>query len=274
MLLAPRHRPHRAEDRGAAVRRGARPARRHGDPAGARRGQGRDLRPLHRLVARVPGVGARARRAGRPDAERVGDAGAVPRPRDPAAPRARGRAAPVAGGARPDRDGGPGLPREGLGRVPSDRRGAPGAVRRRRCRRAARPGARGAWSRRCSGCSASGRTTAAADETFPVLSRVPGQEHAIGVPAARGRPAAPRVRARRTRGRRQVPRGAGVRGGAALQGGRMRRVPGLPARPRRPSPERGRRRARGTRHPRRHGPRRGVASGLPHRARSPAARCS
>ena len=26
------------------------------DPAGARRGQGRDLRPLHRLVARLPGA--------------------------------------------------------------------------------------------------------------------------------------------------------------------------------------------------------------------------
>ena len=52
---------------------------------------------------------------------------------------ARARAAALDRGARPHGDGGPGLPREGRGRLPQDRRGAPGAVRRGGCRRRRRP---------------------------------------------------------------------------------------------------------------------------------------
>ena len=50
----------RRAHRGAAVRRQPRPARGHRDPPGARRGQGRDLRPVRGLVARVPGRGRAA----------------------------------------------------------------------------------------------------------------------------------------------------------------------------------------------------------------------
>ena len=88
-------RPRRSR-RGAAVRGLARADGGERDPAGARRGQGRDLRPLRRLVARVSGMGARARRAGRALAQRVGDPGVVPRPRDPAARRTRDRARALA----------------------------------------------------------------------------------------------------------------------------------------------------------------------------------
>ena len=95
-------------------------------------GQDRDLRPLRRLLARLPGMGARPRRAGRADAERLGDAGPLPRPGDPAARRARARAAALDGGARPDGARGRRLPREGVRRLPEDRRGASGAVRRDR----------------------------------------------------------------------------------------------------------------------------------------------
>ena len=51
----------RAVGRGGALRGGPRPARRRGDPAGPRPRRGRRLRPLHRLLARLPGTRARPR---------------------------------------------------------------------------------------------------------------------------------------------------------------------------------------------------------------------
>ena len=86
--------------RGAAVRGEPRADGHVDHPPGARRREDRPLGPLRRLVARVPGVGARPGRAGRAHAERVGDAGPVPGPRDPAARGARAGVAPVDGGAR------------------------------------------------------------------------------------------------------------------------------------------------------------------------------
>ena len=91
----PARRPRRAVGRGAALRRRPRAARRAGHPAGARARRVGRLRPLRRLLGRVPGSRARARAR----------AGARPQPR-------RGRR----GHARPD------LPpaarsRPGLGRA-------------------------------------------------------------------------------------------------------------------------------------------------------------
>ena len=101
VLLDPKTRQARRAQRGAAVRRGPRPDRDERDPSGARRGQGRHLRSLRRLVARLPGLGARSRRGRRAHAERLGDAGPVPRPRHPAAPRARARSLAFDRGPRP-----------------------------------------------------------------------------------------------------------------------------------------------------------------------------
>src|SRR5207249_1961938 len=82
-------------------------------------------RSLRGLVPRVPGVGAWPRLAGRADAERLGHAGTLPRPRDPAPPGAGARPAQVDRATRSHGAGGPGLPREGRRRLPEDRRGAP-----------------------------------------------------------------------------------------------------------------------------------------------------
>ena len=139
----PEHREARRAHRSAPVRRLPRADRPLGDPPRPRGRQGRDLRSLRRFVARVPGVGAGPGRAGRPDPERVGDAGPVPGPRDPAPPRTRARTPPIDGGAGSDGDGGAGLPREGRGRLPPDRRGAPGADRRDRGGQDAGRGLRG-----------------------------------------------------------------------------------------------------------------------------------
>ena len=89
------------------------------------------------------GWGRGSGRAGHPDPERLGDAGLVPRPRDPAPPGTRAGSAPIDGGAGSDGDGGTGLPREGRGRLPEDRRGASRADRRDRGRQGARRGLRG-----------------------------------------------------------------------------------------------------------------------------------
>ena len=67
-------------------------------------------------------------------------------------------------------------------------------------------------------------------------------------------------------GSRQVPRRPRVRRGAALPRRRVWNVPRLPPRARRPASERVPRRARGPRHPRRHGPRGDLAAGVPHGA--------
>ena len=78
--------------RGAAVRGEPRADGHVDHPPGARRREDRPVGSLRRLLARVPGVGARPGRAGRAHAERVGDPGPVPRPRDPAARGAGARA--------------------------------------------------------------------------------------------------------------------------------------------------------------------------------------
>ena len=80
----PRRRPARARDdrlgRGDALRLRARRARRAGDPAGARPWRLGRLRPLRRLVARLPGHRARARRRAGARAEpRRSPAGCCPR---------------------------------------------------------------------------------------------------------------------------------------------------------------------------------------------------
>ena len=102
--------------RGAAVRRRARRAGGRGHPAGARGRAGRDLRPLPRQLAGLPGERPRAGRggggAGQPLRDRRPGAGpdlparARPgrrrRPRGHARPlRGRGARAPAHGGARP-----------------------------------------------------------------------------------------------------------------------------------------------------------------------------
>ena len=100
LLLDPEHREARCAHRGAAVRGVPRADGPFGDPPGPRGGEGGDLRSVRGLLARVPGLGARPGRAGHPDAERVGDAGSVPRPRDPAPPGTGTRTAPIDRGAR------------------------------------------------------------------------------------------------------------------------------------------------------------------------------
>ena len=127
----------------------------------------------------------------------------------------------------------------------------------------ARAGRRGAAA---GAQGAGGETTTTAE--FPVLDRVPGQEHAIAfLRQAAARPHHAYLLAGPEGGGKQLARPR-VRGGAALQARRVRRVPGLPARARGQAPQRGRRRARGPRHPRGDGALRDLAPGLPHRARA------
>ncbi|TMK91995.1 MAG: hypothetical protein E6G37_09725 [Actinobacteria bacterium] len=117
--------------RGLAVRRLPRTDRGQRDPAGAGGGQGRDLRPVRGLVARLSRVGARVGRARRLVTERLGDPGVVPGYGDPVAPGARARDGTIRGrAARSDGAGGTTVPREGRGRVPQDRGRTSGAVRR------------------------------------------------------------------------------------------------------------------------------------------------
>ena len=130
--------------RGRSLRRRARGARRGGDPPGARARRGRPLRPLHRLLARLPGARARARRRARARHEPPGDARTASRPDDPAAGRARPVGAARGRRARPDRARERRLPR-------ARRRGVPRSSPS--CSRAASPpstgrGCRPSWPRR------------------------------------------------------------------------------------------------------------------------------
>ena len=183
-------------------------------------------------------------------------------------------------GARPDGAGGPGLPREGLRRVPEDRGGAPGAVRRDGCRRpqaevfeSVKEALERVLKDRDDGDpprpDGSGRTRPGSIAAVSaVLDRVPGQEAAMAfLTGAAERPHHAYVFA--------GPEGSGksiaARAFAAAllcPDGRVRRVPALPAGARGPSPERVPGRARGPRHPRGHHPRGGLDARLPDRARA------
>ena len=218
---------------------------------------------LRRLVARLPGFGAGTGRAGRADAERVGDPGPVPRPRAPAPPGAGGWIAPL---ARRRLTGSRSRVRTSTRRSPTRTFGSPRSTQS------------GSWS-----WTPTGRRTQVhvqvvealggilkereedrhdsrtVDDRFPVFDRVPGQDHAIAF-LRRGRGArrttptcspGPRAAASsspRARSRRRC-----------CAGGRVRDVPGLPPRARGPPPQRGRRRTRGAGHPRRDRPHRDLA---------------
>ena len=84
-----------AVGRGGAVRSVARGACRGGDPAGARPWRDRRLRPLHRLVARVPGHRAAGSVSSGPPAQPRRDRRAAPR-RDLSLARRPRRRAPAA----------------------------------------------------------------------------------------------------------------------------------------------------------------------------------
>ena len=153
------------------------PARHRRDPTRPHRGKDRDLRPLHRLLPRLPGRRTRARRTRRPHPQRLGNAGPVPRPRHPAAPRAGGRTAANARGARPDQDRGRRLPPtrpptptcKSPRSTPSASSSSTPTTLPTRCTPT--------WSTRGSACSRTAtRTTTSAER--PVLDRT-GQERAI-----------------------------------------------------------------------------------------------
>ena len=139
------------QDRGTAVRGRPGRARRHRGAAGAGAGSRRGLRPLHRLVGRLPGCRPRAgRRRGRaavPLGHRRSAAAPHRRPR-----RARRRRPRPGRGSGPAGVGADGVPRAGPRAVP--RAGSP---RRRRatwsstgrCRRSRSPRRSGPGSRRC-----------------------------------------------------------------------------------------------------------------------------
>ena len=167
-----------------------------GHPAGARARSGRRLRPLPRLVARVPGHRARPRRRPRARAEPRAIGRPPPRRDLPAAPRAR------RGGARcgPPTDR---IEREGEDVPARRRRGLP------RARRDSSPSGSSTSTRSQAGRGGRAGGPVTASRAF--LSRP--RPSACSTPRCRG--AGARLPLPRAAGRREAPRRARLRGGAA-----------------------------------------------------------
>src|SRR4029077_2415601 len=111
-----------------ARRRVAGGARRRGDPTGTRSRRGRRLRPLHRLVARLPGDRARARGRRGAAAHSRRDVRSAPG-RDLSAPPRSWSCHGPPRRSRPARAGGIGAPGKGRRRLPKARRALPGENR-------------------------------------------------------------------------------------------------------------------------------------------------